>query len=306
MSFEQILVKFLYSHKTVTLEGIGTITINGTIPDADFINKNKNIPVEGVEFSYNSHAVTDEAFIDFFAKERKKIKPLALSDIESQLSLAKQLLNIGNPFEIYGIGYIVKQSSGNYILNPGYYINIDTLSGNESTTLKERVDLTEKKSILEEPMLNSKNNKRVNSKGLILTLLVIIILAGLVWVAWPFITNKLGGIQQLPPQTEVIPDSPTQSTVDSQQKVNTPVPVNNNDTNSVYNWKAIFRSVNGKEEAVKRQKLYSANSSVKLETADSVNFIFYAEVAGKYSDTNRIKDSVKKFFARPVTLQKIQ
>lgn len=303
MSFEQILVKFLYGHKKVTLEGIGTIAMNAAIPDADFINKNKNIPVEGVEFIYNSHAVTDEAFIDFFSKERNKIRPLAISDIESQLSLAKQLLNIGNPFEIYGVGYIIKQNSGNYAFTSGYYINIETLSNNDNAPLKERVDLSEKKSILEEPLLNSRNNKRVNTKGILLALIIVVVLAALIRIAWPFITSKIGGSKEIVP-TEI---KTTNDSADQQisKQIVTPV-ISNNDTNSVYNWKAIFRTVNGKDEAGKRQKLYVANPSVKVSTADSVNFIFYSEVRGTYSDTTRIKDSVKKFFARPVTLEKIQ
>ena len=67
MTFEELLVKYIYQNKRVSLEGFGIVTLTGAVPDAETIHKNRHIPVEGVSFEHNLKAITDENFVTFFA-----------------------------------------------------------------------------------------------------------------------------------------------------------------------------------------------------------------------------------------------
>ena len=144
MTFEQLLVKYLYQHKKVSLQGFGTVTLNSNIPDAELIHKNRQIPIEGAVFEPNIKAHTDENFVIFFSQQRGKIRPLAESDIESHLQLAKQLMNIGKPYEVEGLGIFAMQKDGSVILQPGQYAVTFADNAGQPTRLRERTEQQEK------------------------------------------------------------------------------------------------------------------------------------------------------------------
>ena len=128
VEFELIVAKFLYKHGTIDLPGIGTITLKNGTPDPEYVSKNKNIPVEGVEFTYKPGVTLQQPFIDFFAEQKGKIKSLALSDIESKLQLTRQLINIGNPYDVPGVGIFTKQNV-TYIMISRLWWPRGTISG---------------------------------------------------------------------------------------------------------------------------------------------------------------------------------
>ena len=108
MKIEQLIVQHLYSHKQVTLQGIGTIFLNPaiTLPtegDKDFL-----LPENAFSFEFNLKSTEDDALINYIVEHTRKIKPLASADLESYLILSKQFLNIGKPIVIEGVGTIQK------------------------------------------------------------------------------------------------------------------------------------------------------------------------------------------------------
>jgi hypothetical protein len=93
----------------LTIGGLGTFSIDRNA----ILGDGNDASVGGkVVFEKQTHAITDEAFVDYFVKESGKFKPLALADIESYVESAKQFLNISKPFIIEGVGTLVNTQRG--------------------------------------------------------------------------------------------------------------------------------------------------------------------------------------------------
>lgn len=293
MTFEELLVKYIYQNKKVSLEGFGTVTLSGAVPDTEMIHKNRHIPVDGVSFEHNLKALTDENFVTFFAQQKGKIKPLAMSDIESHLQLARQLMNIGNPYQVDGLGSFEKQNNGSVLLLPGHYIvpfgDNMALPGR----MKERAEAPPEKRRSEEPASGSGGLSNDAKKILILVATVlIVVIAG--WFIW----SKFMG-----PTGSSIPAVPTTDTLKPIGAADTPAAVQPTAAPAVPKWKAYFRQITEKQDALNKFRVYAGNKTVMMETTDSVTFKLYVLLDSPVADTARKKDSLSKFFARPVRLE---
>ena len=290
MTFEQLLVKYLYQHKKVSLQGFGTVTLNSNVPDIELIHKNRQIPIEGVIFDPNIKATTDENFVLFFSQQRGKIRPLAESDIESHLQLAKQLMNIGKPYEVEGLGIFAMQKDGSVVLQPGQYAV--TFADNAGPArLKERTEQQEKtEAEASGSAIGSGARKVLIAAAILLGVLVI------GWFIWSKMVNK--------PSENTASGVPASDTAQSvkllQDSLATP-PVS---TEPLPVWRAYFRSFTGKEHLPNMVRLYQKYDSVKIETADSTTFRMYVVFQSLVADTAFKADSLNKLFLRPISLEK--
>ena len=74
-----------------------------------------------VQFQNANIAAADKELISFICENTGKIRPLAISDLDSYLHLGTEMLNIGKPFYLEGIGTITKNKSGKFDFSPGEY-----------------------------------------------------------------------------------------------------------------------------------------------------------------------------------------
>ena len=89
------------------------------------------------------------------------------------------------------------------------------------------------------------------------------------------------------------------------QVVPAPVAPPVTDITAPLKWKAFFRTFDNKETALERLNFYkTARNPPSLETKDSVNFRMYVIVESAVADTARKLDSLRRFYARPVTLER--
>ena len=122
MKIEQLIVQHLYQQKEVTLQGIGSLSLNPSMALPGDNEKDFVMPENAFSYEYNLKATEDEALINYIVQQTRKIKPLATSDLESYCILAKQFLNIGKPLIIDGVGTIQKNQSGDYEFIQGQFI----------------------------------------------------------------------------------------------------------------------------------------------------------------------------------------
>ena len=137
MRIEPLISKHLYLAKKVTLQNIGTFylapeLILNTDPEKDI-----SLPENAIRFEFNKNAQPDDSLLEYIMQETKKIKPLAASDLESYSILSIQFLNIGKALEIKGIGFLLKNQSGEYEFTQG-----DTID-NKLTDLSVHSEHTE-------------------------------------------------------------------------------------------------------------------------------------------------------------------
>lgn len=292
---------YIYQNKKLSLDLFGTLELEGAVPDPEILRKERAMPVEGLKFTFNPSAKTDEAFVQFYASEKGKILPLANSDIELQLHQAKQIVNIGNPFDIPGIGKIVKTNDGKLIIQPGYF-TIPPVSGSgRPVVLKERlpVNALPKGERESKPVVVSQKQKQI--------ILLSVIGIGLIALVWAFIKFVLPLLQSSPTseQVSVVNADTTTVKVDSvPTAVTTIAPSTVVDSSTIKNWKAIIGNAYGAGPAKTRlDKLVSYGHNVKMETKDSNAFSLYIPIQASIRDTAQRRDSLAKFFAFPVKIE---
>ncbi len=301
MTFEQILLIYLYQHKKVSLQEFGTIELTGNIPDADILRKEKNLPVEGINFKHNAAVITNPEFIDFYAEQKGRIRPMAASDIDMHLLQAKQIVNIGNPYEIPGIGKIIKKDNGSLAILPGYYLIPLPVGTNKPPIIKERA-ATPMLSRIETDAANAER-KAANAvpwKSIGIGVIGLAIVAAIVWAIIAFLGPMLKTEPQpeasvmetiIPPDEDTLTDYNLNATLDS---------------NTAITWKAYIREMKGVQEAYSvlgRFKSYKADAY--LETTDSITFKLYIPITASIADTAFKRDSLRKFYARSVTLERM-
>ncbi len=308
MEFELIVAKFLYKYGTISLPGIGIISMQNGVPDAEYISKNKNLPVEGIEFKYNPSVAIQPEFIEYFAEQRGKIKSLAVSDIESKLQLTKQLLNIGNPYDVPGIGIFMKQNDGSLKMQPGYFINPNQEIVNKGYKLKER---NKEANPVETPFDDEQPKRNLKPFIWITVLLAVVALAWFGYNWWQkSSTDPNTNDTNTPEQSAVnnTADTLVASTntlvagVDSNAIIPAPVSLD------TMKFKVYVRSITGKTEAVSRYtNTYSRwQNKVYMETGDSSRYDFYVLVTMAVADTALKRDSLEKFYQYKVRYQPVQ
>ncbi len=300
MTFDQILLLYIYQHKKISLNLFGTIELEGAIPDPEIIRKEKQMPIEGLKFTFDPNVVTDEAFLHFYASEKGRIIPLSASDIEAQLLMARQIVNIGNPYEIAGLGKIVKMDNGKLTMIPGFF-TIPPVSGSgRPAILKERVQQAAL------PKVDKREEKAASNRKMGQILIItgsIALLTLAVWAIFTYILPMMKGStdQNAVTVSPSIPDTTptvvqTAPAVDS-GRVSVP------DSTALLNWKAYISESSKRvfaEDRLKRYKSYGHN--VEMEIPDTNRFLIYINLQSTIADTARQRDSLARFFAYRVRL----
>ena len=81
MKFDDQLAAYLYDNKTLTLEGIGTFTLDSKISVPREQEKEIYYPIDGLSFTYNPKSISDENLIIYMVKKLHKIEPLIRSTL---------------------------------------------------------------------------------------------------------------------------------------------------------------------------------------------------------------------------------
>lgn|GEM_PF-1272735 len=309
MTIEQIVAKYLYQHKVVTLPGIGIIELIGTIPDPELTAKNKQTTLDGIVFTDNASAPMDDSFVAFFAQQRGKMKALALSDVESHLQLARQMINIGNHYEIPGIGTISKQRDGTLILVPGAFVNPSAEPSEiraQATALRDRTLL--ENAAANEQEAHASTGIAARTKRILIIAAIFLLVAAGGWMIYHYYPLASENTTAQAPTTDTIQPAMQQITLPDTPEItaNNTLTPSNLDTLATLSWKAIIREFGTKEEALLRYRTFGRMSTpVFMETTDSINFRMYVLLQSAIADTALKVDSLSKFYDRRVKLEKV-
>lgn len=281
VKIEQVLVQQLYSNKKITLQGIGSFSLDSSVSLPVDSEKGMVIPENAISFEYNPKAGEDEALINAIVVHTKKIKPLASADLDSFLMLGRQFLNIGKPFIIEGLGTLDKAQTGELVFIPGHFI---TPKIEAPKALKENEN--EEKSGLFPDYDTEVNSSGRKAFWIIFT---IILLGAVAWAGYYFFYKKT-------PQDVVNETPPVQTNTDTvavkKDSVVTPAPASDG-----YTFKVVFKVTNDKQEALKTLSKYKEyGHKVIMYTIDSVTYKVAEPFTLPLSDTAHIKDSLNKFF----------
>lgn len=307
MRFDTLLAQYLYQYKILNLPGIGTFEADNTVYPPDENEKQKP-SLEGITFRSSNITTADDSLIDFIKEHTGKMKPLAMSDLESYLTLGKQFLYIGKPFYLEGIGTLQLTKAGRFEFLPGEYV---------TTKLEDpNVERSEGKSkaVLEEDRIRHESNNNTLKK----VFLAMAILGGIALIGWGALTlynrNMMGSESATTADStgtvlndQVMPAADSMMTLpegtDSAIILSQPTA----DTALREAYKFVVETTPDKLRATNRYNdLHSYGNKIMIESPDSVVFKLYYIIRTTPSDTLRIRDSLNRWYYRNSTENRVR
>ena len=291
MKLAPLLAEFLYTHKRLQLAGIGIFLFDGTVDPLDENSRNgKNNSPAGISFESNSSLPEDSELISFISRQTGKMKALASSDLQSYMESVSEFLNIGNPFNIEGIGTLVKIKHGHFIFTPGNMF-AEKL---KSPGMKELAVTSSSEDTF--TGYDNSRSKIFNSTFIISKLIVFVLfVAGIgIAVGGGYTVYKRNESRILAQQVqEEVPPSDTISTqvtsIVPEEIIKPAIPEGS--------YKFIYETTDNKQRALKRfQVVYKLNSAIQLETKDSVIFKIFTILPATPKDTSRIKENLHAWY----------
>lgn len=287
MKVQDLLGEYLYQHKQLTLPSIGTFELDASVNVYE--SKEGVLPEDAIRFTQNTHAVVDDALLNFLVQQSGKMKPLAMSDLDSFLNNGWQLLNIGKPFTIKGVGALTRK--GNDL---SFIQGAPTLEKTEASGAYNLKDRTRQKEEIKELSFESEV-KKGNGKKVIITFASIIALALIGWAVYLAIPkNENSASDETEIQQTDTTLTGTQQDTTAQQLKDTVLqqPTSAADTS----FQLILASFKDNAEANKElAKQISRRKNVTVQQKDSLYQIILTVNRPK-ADTAIVKDSLMNYY----------
>ncbi|QNA43532.1 hypothetical protein [Lacibacter sediminis] len=292
MKIQEILSQYLYKEKSLTLPGLGRFDLNPSVNIYDL--KEEGWPADTISFTTNRNAVLDESLLQFLMQQTGKMKPLAMSDLESYISNGMQLINIGKPFPIKGIGSINKTKDNQFTFEQGSPA-LEKIDSINTDHVRDRTVLAEG-----EKEIDFSHEERKSSKKPIIILGTIVALVLVGWAVYLAIPKKdkpqepeTNLTEQITPAdtTTQQPDTTASVVKDSVAPV---VPAPLVDTSSL---KLILETAATKSKADARIAFHKTRGrELSLLMKDSSTYQLILLVQKSLSDSTKVKDSLRNWY----------
>jgi hypothetical protein len=295
----------LYKNKKLNLPGIGSFTLDPSAIIPDEHNKDIHTMAMGIEFKNAVIHQADNELIEFIRLNTGKIRPLAISDLESYLTLGNELLNIGKPFYLEGIGTLTKNQDGSYEFTPGEYstTRLEDLSSDRGEKPGRRKYGSDETHYDQEIQPN-------NSRKLVL---LVAIVGGLIVIGLgSYLLYKKNAVQ--PIENSVISLDTVAAHADTTHLANGHSDMMSKDKNAALQqampvnasmYKFIILQTHNKERALKRyNQLQGYQLKINMDTKDSSYFKVYFSFPALAKDTIHIKDSLRREYAHNVVIER--
>jgi hypothetical protein len=173
MKISDLLCQYLYQNKELVLEGFGVFHLDPSVNPND--TKEPQQVYQGITFEDNPKIKTPSDLIDFLVQNSGKMKPLAISDLEAFLTTGRELLNIGKPLILNGIGTLTGYRTLEFTPGPFTPMRLD----GKDTHFRERVATSEDELFAHDDSGHSRTTSP-QGRALIITLagLVVLLLVG--------------------------------------------------------------------------------------------------------------------------------
>lgn len=327
--------QYLYQTRKLDLPGIGSFTLDADAVIPQESDRLGQMAATGIRFRNAVIPVADDSLINFIKEHTGKMKSLTEADLDFYLTTGRQLLNIGKPFYLDGIGTLIKTKEGGLEFSPGEYM----VARLEEPGLERRAAGTD------EPAREAQGNS--TKQGLLLV--VIIIGLGVIGWAGYYLYKRNSFSEPVEKQAVVIPDTTKSDTgrtsgqVDTASKVGVkdsikpqanagtaatvpaapvpaaPAPGVSAPSATVQatvaaslppppgstQYRFIILSTDNKHHALRRyNQLLGYQLNIKMDQKDSAWFKLYFPIAALPKDTSYIKDSLADTYAAPhVTIE---
>ncbi len=289
MKIQDLLSQYLYQQKILSLPGLGVFELDPNVNIHE--EKEEGWPPNTITYKQDRNATVTNEFLTYLVQHTGKMKPLAMSDLESYLSNGTQLLNIGKPFPLTGIGLLSKTTQGNFVFEQGTPFIEKTSSANMDLAKDKTTGHAEKE-------IDFSHSPKKSSKKLIILFGSLI---GLVLIGW--------AIYLYLPKKEIIPATTESSAAADTVVVTAPLTdtTSNIQTDSLQttgtapvadaSFVLLIGQFNNQANATKRlNTLKGRGHDVELQMQDSTHYNLLLKINKPLSDTSSVKDSLLKYY----------
>lgn len=287
MKVQEYFAAYLYQHRQLTLQGIGHFSLDR---DLSIQESEKQVwPENAIHFECDKLAGVDAALIEYLSEQSGKMKTLTMADLDSYLSSGRELLNIGKPFYISGIGWLLKSQQQVYVFEQAEPVAPSQMPGAEHEYfIKDRTkDNRHGETAFDFSYPQQK--KRSNKTAAFFAILLMLTVFGLAgyFLIWPWLNAPVEKTETVAPPLE--------------EKVESPLQVEKSKQASTDRSAILLDIFHTKRGALKRyEQLKSYGHNVVLETADSLYFELKLILQQPAADQEKLKDSLSRFFGKPV------
>ena len=313
------------------LPGIGSFTLDAEAVVPQESDRIGQVLATGISFKNANIPLADDSLISYIKEHTGKMKSLAAADLDFYLTTGRQLLNIGKPFYLEGIGTLLQNKDGQLNFTPGDYL-VTRLEDHGHHDRRGAATSHE-----DEPRDEPRNT---NSRQ---TLLLVGLIAGLIVIGWGgYYLYKRNNFVETTSENRatVIPDTTVSKTRDTTASTPsaadtgaaarnaTAAPLEKKDTaradasakkqllmpplqlhdpvpgigEVLYHF-VILRTPN-KVHALRRyNQLLGYQLNIHLYQKDSAFFKLYFPIAVAPKDTTHIKDSLADVYAANVAIE---
>jgi hypothetical protein len=289
---ESLLSEFLYKQGSLNLPAIGVIRCENALAiDNDEDTGAYRFSPESLGFEYAPRTELDDELVTHIARETGKMKSLAASDLQSYLEFGQELINIGKPFHIKGLGVLQKTATQDIEFVPEEDPRSNTERGGKpGTETRHHASDVDAPFSYEETTASFLPRNLLWGVGLLLT-----IIGG--YALFKYLRDSGGTSTK--GETVVVLQKPDTLQTDTASKAAS------TETGSAN--PGVFRVVlenSNRERALSRYAdLKEWGHDIRMSTKDSSLFKLYIPIDAPLSDTARHRDSLRIFFGRPVRVE---
>lgn len=334
MKLPVILSQYLYQHKKIGLPGLGIFTLDPSAVIPEPSDRGNQAPASGISFKEVTIHEPEDHLIIFIKEYSGKMKSLASADLDFFLTTGKQLLNIGKPLYLEGIGTLSKNNQGGLVFTPGEYMPVRLEEA--SKDIRKPADTN-----FEEPPREYEPASNNNGRQIMLLLLIVIALGALGYGGY-YLYKKNNYIDPNNEPHAAVHEETSETHVQDTAKSQQPTTISKpSDTLAAANTQtlpavspkpadsskpvavapaassfvpapgpdqSLFRFViletDRKGKALRRyNQLLGYQLNIKMEQKDSAYFKLYFPIAATPRDTLHIKDSLADVYAAQVTIE---
>lgn len=286
-SLQALLAFFFYEHGYLIIPGLGRFDLlEDSKPDSDHPHTHQAFPKGSIRFTFNIREEPDDILIDYIISHSRKMRALAISDLDSVADLTKEILNLNQSYSFPGIGTIIPSLSGAYEVIPGKIISNPAALKTSAPPPVHQGDLNP---VIREGEVHSPGSRRTVG-GILITVVCVIIIGILLYFLF---FRRKGESITVEPETNkeilnrTIPDSAkTSQVVDD----------------GLLHYEVIFEHATYDRALYRYHQLTGWGHHIILHTKDSVNFLLAVPVVSSAADTTRVKDSIRLLYGHPVSI----
>jgi hypothetical protein len=332
LKLPQLLSQYLYQTRKLDLPGIGSFTLDADAVIPQESDRIGQMPAIGVRFRNVVVKTADDSLINFIKEHTGKMKSLAASDLDFYLTTGRQLLNIGKPFYLDGIGTLIKNQEEGCDFTPGEYMvaRLDE-PGHERRGRGHQSDAAAVG--FDEPAREREAKGSSTKQGVLLVLIII----GLGVIGWGgyYLYKRNSFSEPVEKQAVVLPDTTVKSnsappgdTISKEEVKDTvkvgatgaapppvvpataaaaPTPAAPTTAAATLSppagailYRFVILATDNKHRALRRyNQLLGYQLNIKMYQKDSAWFKLYFPIAALPKDTAYIRDSLSDTYAAP-------